>query len=207
MKKTSLWAAAALSAGLAMMPLLGQAEGGDHCTFHGYHGMGAMGGMGGRGGFSGYHASPGLMMVEQLAAMPDMTDEQRTQLRAIADKHRPQSRTLFDQMRTARRDLFTQARAEHPDRAKVMAATEAKAKVEGEMIMLRSQVRGEIASVLTDKQRQRWMTAHRPGRFGHGQGEHGHGGHGDAAKTGTPDAKAGTAPAAAGTPAQGTQHP
>ena len=141
--------AAALVAALIAVPVLTQAHGGKRgCD-------------GGHGGW--FHGGTELSHLEQMADRFDFTDEQRAKVRAISDKYRPQMREIGDRKHAARKEIHVQMKAEKPDAAKIVTAAEAKGKAEGEMMVLRTQIRSEVSGILTPEQRERWM------KRGHGR--------------------------------------
>lgn len=98
------------------------------------------------------HHSP-LIHLEKIAASDKISDEQRSQIRGLADKHRAELRKQGDAMRAAKRELHAQMKSETPDAAAIRAAAEAKGKAMGELLVIRTQIRSEMKSILTEEQR------------------------------------------------------
>jgi len=140
---SKLLVAAVLAGGLGAMPLA-HAQGGDELTGCGHqHHRAAFGERGGP-----------EMRMERMADRLDLTQEQRTAVRAIVDKNRPEMRALRDKMR----DNGTQLRAltgqTKVDDKQVRALADAQGKAYADMIVLRARMRTDIGNVLTDQQRQ-----------------------------------------------------
>ena len=81
-----------------------------------------------------------------------LTDVQRTQIRAIHDKYRSQRQTLRDQLRTPMQDA--RAARERGDTAAVRAALARTAPVRDQLQALADRERGELRATLTAEQQK-----------------------------------------------------
>ena len=99
----------------------------------------------------------------------DLTQKQRDAIRSILDKARPTFRNLVDRAANNRDQLRAVEKSKKYDVSKVRSIAKFQGKVVTEMIILRSQVKHDIANVLTAEQKAKLkeMKAHRKGSFHH----------------------------------------
>ena len=102
--------------------------------------------------------------TERMAHRLDLTKDQLTAVRAIVDRHRPELRTLRDQMADNHKQLSELKKQSAMDEGRLRTLADAQGKTIADLIVLRTEMRGEIDKVLTDKQREKLH--HRHGRDG-----------------------------------------
>lgn len=110
----------------------------------------------GRGGHhmsQGRHFGGHSSKLERMADRLSVTDEQRTEIRAIADGSRQQMVELRDEMRANRVQLRELTRQTPLDEAAVRSIADKQGDLKAEMIVLRARQRSEVKAVLTDEQR------------------------------------------------------
>jgi len=162
-----------IAGGLAAGAVLADPPGAGPCPYGGPGGgPGAMGyggpGMGYGGHGMGYsrHGFDSEARIDRMAAMLDLTKEQRDKVRAIVDKSTPKTRELRDKIADNRAQLRTLVQQDKAKDADVRKLADERGKLVAEMIVQRTKVKNEIHAVLTPEQRekmqQRWE--HR-GRF------------------------------------------
>jgi len=164
----------AIAGGLATGAVLADPPAGAPCPYGGPGaGPGAMGygpGMGHRGngmGPGGYgmgygrHGFDSEARIDRMAAMLDLTKEQREKVRAIVDKSTPKTRELRDKLADNRTQLRTLVQQDKAKDADVRKLADEQGKLVAEMIVQRTKVKNEIHAVLTPEQRekvqQRWQ--------------------------------------------------
>ncbi len=124
-------------------------------------GPGAMGfggpgmGHGGYGMGYGRHGFDSEARVDRMAAMLDLTKEQRDKVRAIVDKSTPKTRELRDKIADNRTQLHALMQQDKPKDADIRKLADEKGKLVAEMIVQRTKVRSEIHAVLTPEQREK----------------------------------------------------
>jgi Spy/CpxP family protein refolding chaperone len=96
-------------------------------------------------------------------AMPlarlNLTAEQKTQVKAIMDKHRDAEQATFGQLRTARESLHKAIfGSPTPDTTQIETLTGQITELEGKALRARVARELEVASILTDEQRQQMAT-------------------------------------------------
>ena len=89
-----------------------------------------------------------MAMLRQL----DLTDAQRTQIRAIMDEHRP-ARAQMTKMRDLQKQLHDAILADNVDQAKIEELKTAIAQAEAAALDARIDIGLKIAQVLTPEQR------------------------------------------------------
>ena len=106
----------------------------------------------GRFGRRGAHGILGRMarVLHQL----DLSDQQRTQVRAILDSARPEFQNHMQAMRN-RREQLRGAQPGQLDEAAVRAIAQQQGQEMAEMIVLGEKVRSQVYSVLTPEQKQK----------------------------------------------------
>lgn len=83
----------------------------------------------------------------------NLTQEQRDQIFQITYEQEPKLRDLHKAMRARRQALRDAATAKQFDKAKVQALADEQAKLEAQMIVMRTETRNKIYNLLTDDQR------------------------------------------------------
>jgi len=118
------------------------------------------------------HSSPAYL--EKLAAGDRVSDAQRTKLRALADKHRPNVRQYGDALRQAGADLRAAMQSDTPDPEAIRAAAEAKGRATGELMVIGSQIRTALRSILPKEEPEPyWKRHHERGELDGKKGEQG----------------------------------
>ncbi len=115
--------------------------GGERCHHDG-HGMGH-GGMGAEA------------RIDRMADALDLSQKQRDQVRGIVDKSRPSMRELHDRMHDNRKQLRALMQQDKAPQGEVRRLADIQGKAVADMIVLRTQMRSEIRSVLTPEQREK----------------------------------------------------
>jgi protein CpxP len=141
--------AMALVAGTAAVSVAarGQAPGGGPGAWGpgpGGHGMRGPGGPGGPMG--------GLM--RGLRGL-DLSEAQRTSIRAIAEKHKAEFEAIGDRLRVAQKALMEVETAETVDESAIRAKVTERAAVEADAAVLRARVHAEVWAQLTPEQQQK----------------------------------------------------
>lgn len=164
--------ASAVASGLAAGAVFAAPYGGA-CPYGGPGGgPGAMGfggpgmGHGGYGMGYGRHGFDSEARIERMAAVLDLTKEQRDKVRAIVDKSTPKTRELRDKIADNRTKLHALMQQEKPKDAEVRKLADEKGKLVAEMIVERTKVKSEIHAVLTPEQREKMQQRfHQRGRY------------------------------------------
>jgi Spy/CpxP family protein refolding chaperone len=102
-------------------------------------------GMRGPGGPMGMGIGPGFREL-------DLTEEQRTQVKAIVDSHQDEFRAAGEKMRTARQGMQALLEAETLDEAAIRAKSVEVAAAEADSAILGAKVRQQTLQVLTSEQ-------------------------------------------------------
>lgn len=126
------------------------------------------GGPGGRpgGGGPGFRQMRGRLNGGRLGGL-DLTDEQRTQTRALILKARDQAAPLVDQLQLARKDLRRAIFADKRDSGAVKDLTGKVARLRQQIADIRLEARTAMAALLTPEQRQQMRARPmRPGGAG-----------------------------------------
>jgi Spy/CpxP family protein refolding chaperone len=106
---------------------------------------------------------PGRDGLGPLARDLNLTDEQKTQIKAITDSFAESTKSLHEQMRALHEkegDLFTETFNE----ANVRAAAEARAKIDVELQVAHAKMMSQIGAVLTTEQKTQLAARHRDRR-------------------------------------------
>ena len=82
----------------------------------------------------------------------DLTEEQRTQVKAIVDSHQDEFKAVGAKMRAARESMRTLIEADTLDEAAVRAKSTEVAAAEAEVAILSAKVRQQTLQVLTSEQ-------------------------------------------------------
>lgn len=103
--------------------------------------------------------------IDRMADALDLSQKQRDQVRGIVDKSRPSMRELRDRMHANRKQLRALMQQDKTPQAEVRRLADIQGKAVADMIVLRTQMRTEIRSVLTPEQREK-AQSHRDKRGG-----------------------------------------
>lgn len=97
----------------------------------------------------------------------DLTADQKTRIEAIFEKRREADQATMEQLRTARQSLRTAIYGSAtPDAAQIEDVTTQLTDLEGKALRARIAAEIEIASVLSDEQRQKMVSMQPPGPRG-----------------------------------------
>ncbi|MGC9943662.1 MAG: Spy/CpxP family protein refolding chaperone [Verrucomicrobiota bacterium] len=94
-------------------------------------------------------------ILERIAVALNLTDEQKSQIRAILSGEKDTLKTLFAHLHYARKDMRAAIQASGANEASVRGAAAKVAVVEADLAVERMKLYGKIAPVLTDEQRQK----------------------------------------------------
>jgi periplasmic protein CpxP/Spy len=94
-------------------------------------------------------------ILERIAVALNLTDEQKSQIRAILSGEKDTLKTLFARLHYARKDMRAAIQASGANEASVRGAAAKVAVVEADLAVERMKLYGKIAPVLTDEQRQK----------------------------------------------------
>lgn len=111
-------------------------------------------GPGGGRGFGGPFGG-GPLGGALMPRVPDLTDAQRDQMRAIADRHQADIRPLMETLRDAQIALEDAIVANPTDEATIRLKSADVAFAEADFAVARAQVYAEVAALLTPDQRQK----------------------------------------------------
>lgn len=106
------------------------------------------------GGHHRTHGRDGDSHVERMAERLDLTAEQVTTIRAIVDETRAQKRELKDKLRESRKQLRALVKEGAASDTDVRQLAENQGDLTAELIVLRTKVKSDIRSVLTEEQRE-----------------------------------------------------
>lgn len=106
----------------------------------------------GREGAWREHGHRGAMIAKALG----LSGEQRAQIKAIFRKHHDEIAPLRRKMVTERRELRTLAQADKPDEAALREQAKKISATTGDLAVLRARISGEVRSVLTPEQVQKF---------------------------------------------------
>lgn len=85
----------------------------------------------------------------------ELTQEQRTSIKAVVEKSKPQMAGLKEKMQANRKTLRELTQDGKPDAAKVEALAREKGTLVADMTIERTRMRGDIRAILTDTQREK----------------------------------------------------
>ncbi|MFN8062118.1 MAG: Spy/CpxP family protein refolding chaperone [Vicinamibacterales bacterium] len=137
-----------IAAGTAITVALGAAGA---AVVRAQHGPGGPG-FGHMGPFGGQGLFGPQMMGPFLAHALDLSDEQRTQVRAIFDRHKDEFKTVGDRMRQALKAQHDAVVADQPDETEIRARGAELGAAGTEVALLASRVHGEVFQILTPEQ-------------------------------------------------------
>ena len=86
--------------------------------------------------------------------VPDVTDAQRQQMRAIVDRHQAEIRPVMEQLHTARTALEDAIVSTPGDEATIRLKSADVAAAEADLAVIRARVYAEVAALLTPEQQQ-----------------------------------------------------
>ncbi len=107
--------------------------------------------------FAAGDSSPGPArgkLLQRLAAKLNLTDDQKTQIKAIVKGERATLAPLVGRMHDARKNLRAAIHASDANESTVRAASAQVAQVEADLAVERMKLYGKIVPILTDAQRQ-----------------------------------------------------
>ena len=131
------------------------------------HGPGMMMGPGMGMGMMG----PGMRMMDP-TLLPDLSEEQRQELRSMQRDLRRQHMEAMIEMMDARDEMMDEMLAEEPDPGRIREIHDRMARMHGDMLETRIEMRNRMHGILTEEQRERMREMQRgPGR---GMGPEGH---------------------------------
>ena len=93
--------------------------------------------------------------IERMAEHLELTGEQRSKIESIVEETRPRVKAIREQMRDNRKQLRELAAADTYDKDAVRKLADAQGALKAEMIMLRSEQKSRVRSVLTEEQRNK----------------------------------------------------
>jgi len=163
---SGLAAALALGVGISASVLADQGTAPDQSKWHG----------GGRGPF----------------AQLNLTDDQKSQMKALHEQQRDQMKNTFQALRDAHQQLRAQVFSDNPDNAQIATLQTKIAGLEKDALSARIDMDRKISAILTPDQRKTMATLP---AFGHGGwGHHGHhrGGNGGPGGSGGPGGPGGS---------------
>jgi Spy/CpxP family protein refolding chaperone len=99
-------------------------------------------------------------MARALASL-DLTDEQKSQMKAILKDEEPRIEPLMDRVLSTKKDLFDAVHARTFDETGVRSASTAAARASADMAVEKARMVARIRDVLTDEQQERLETIHK----------------------------------------------
>jgi len=108
---------------------------------------------GGPGGRFGGPGEPMLGMLPMIGRELNLTDAQRSQIKAIADAHKDEWKALFDRERTARTSLNDAITADAVDEGLVRQRSAEAAMVESDIAVARAHAHAQLVQILTADQK------------------------------------------------------
>ena len=101
-------------------------------------------------------ARPGRGHIfQRIAKKLNLTDDQKSQIRAVWGGEKDTLKSLFGQLHDARKNLRTAIHASDANETTVRAASARVAAVEADLAVERMKLYGKIAPILTDEQRRK----------------------------------------------------
>jgi Spy/CpxP family protein refolding chaperone len=94
-------------------------------------------------------------MFKRIAERLNLTDDQKSQIKAILSGEKDSLKTLLGQLHDARTNLRTAIQAADANETSVRAAAARVASAEADLAVERMKLFGKIAPILTDEQRQK----------------------------------------------------
>jgi Spy/CpxP family protein refolding chaperone len=94
-------------------------------------------------------------ILQRIAKKLNLTDDQKSQIKAVWGGERDTLKSLFGQLHDARKNLRAAIHAGNADETAVRAASAKVAGVEADLAVERMKLYGKIAPILTDEQRRK----------------------------------------------------
>jgi protein CpxP len=94
-------------------------------------------------------------ILQRIAKKLNLTDDQKSQIKAVWGGEKDTLKSLFGQLRAARKNLRAAIHANGANETAVRAASAKVAGVEADLAVERMKLYGKIAPILTDEQRQK----------------------------------------------------
>jgi Spy/CpxP family protein refolding chaperone len=94
-------------------------------------------------------------ILKRIAEKLNLTDDQKSQIKAVLSGEKDTLKTLLTQLHDARKDMRAAIQASGANETSVRAAATKVASVEADLAVERMKLYGKIAPVLTDEQRQK----------------------------------------------------
>ena len=94
-------------------------------------------------------------ILQRIAKKLNLTDDQKSQIKAVLGGEKDTLKSLFGQLHDARKNLRAAIHANDANEAAVRAASAKVASVEADWAVERMKLYGKIAAILTDQQRRK----------------------------------------------------
>jgi Spy/CpxP family protein refolding chaperone len=94
-------------------------------------------------------------ILQRIARKLNLTDDQKSQIKAVLSVDKDMLKSLFGQLHDARKNLRAAIRANGTNESAVRAASAKVASVEADLAVERMKLYGKIAPLLTDEQRRK----------------------------------------------------
>jgi protein CpxP len=94
-------------------------------------------------------------ILQRIARKLNLTDDQKSQIKAVLSVDKDTLKSLFGQLHDARKNLRVAIHAHGANEAAVRAASAKVAGVEADLAVKRMKLYGKIAPILTDEQRRK----------------------------------------------------
>jgi protein CpxP len=94
-------------------------------------------------------------ILQRIAKKLNLTDDQKSQIKAVLGGEKDTLKSLFGQLHDARKNLRAAIHANDANEAAVRAASAKVASVEADLAVERMKLYGKIAPILTDQQRRK----------------------------------------------------
>jgi len=94
-------------------------------------------------------------ILQRIAKKLNLTDDQKSQIKAVWGGEKDTLKSLFGQLHDARKNLRAAIHANGANEAAVRAASAKAASVEADLAVERMKLYGKIAPILTDQQRRK----------------------------------------------------
>jgi len=94
-------------------------------------------------------------ILQRIARKLNLTDDQKSQIKAVLSVDKDMLKSLFGQLHDARKNLRAAIRANGTNESAVRAASAKVASVEADWAVERMKLYGKIAPILTDQQRRK----------------------------------------------------
>jgi Spy/CpxP family protein refolding chaperone len=94
-------------------------------------------------------------ILQRIAGKLNLTDDQKSQIKAVLSVDKDMLKSLFGQLHAARKNLRAAIHANGTNESAVRAASAKVASVEADLAVERMKLYGKIAPILTDEQRRK----------------------------------------------------